>query len=659
MVVIGIDTGGTFTDFVYFDGESKKVFKVLSTPDNPAKAVLTGLSHIGGSEDRDIVHGSTVATNAILERKGARTAIITNKGFEDIIEIGRQNREKLYDLKYRKPSPIVPEELRFGVRCRTLCNGEVIEELDYDQVIEVIRRVKKAGAVSVAVSLLFSFLNPDHECIIGDVLEKEGIYSSLSHRILPEFREYERTSTTVLNAYVGPIMKNYITDFSNRLRPGDRLRIMQSNGGSISADIAISESIRTILSGPAGGVIGAYEVARAAGFTKIITFDMGGTSTDVSLVNGRVTLTTESKIGGFPVKVPMIDIHTVGAGGGSIAYIDRGGSLKVGPRSAGASPGPICYGQGGEEITVTDANLFLGHLIPRHFLGGEMNLEREKLQPFFDNMAGKLGMNPVELAQGILSVANATMERAIRVISVERGENPEEFVLFAFGGAGGLHAAFLAKSLSISRVMVPENPGTLSALGMLVADIVKDYSKTIMMKGSDSSIEELSIAFDDLEKKGTEELAGEGVREDCILFERFLDMRYLGQSHEIMVPFTHEYISSFHQYHEKLFGYKKKGNEVEIVNVRLRCRGKVTKPEFAKNEVEQKEVRREAFVGEEEVYFEDTHSLKTLILDRVMLDPGNEINGPAIIVEYTSTTVVPPGWMCEVDAYKNLVISQC
>lgn len=658
MIVIGVDTGGTFTDFVYFDGSERRIFKVLSTPENPAEAVLAGLNVVAEDKRKDIVHGSTVATNAILERKGAKTALITNRGFEDIIEIGRQNRERIYDLKYRKPASVIPSNLRFGIDCRILSDGKILKELDLREIRDVVDKLKRERVESVAVCFLFSFVNPSHELSVKEILTGEDFHSSLSHQILPEFREYERTSTTVLNAYVAPIMKRYITYFMENLGSGDRLRIMQSNGGSISADTAARESIRTILSGPAGGVIGAYEVAKAAGFEKIITFDMGGTSTDVSLVNKDVSLTTESKIGGFPVKVPMIDIHTVGAGGGSIAYVDRGGSLKVGPRSAGASPGPICYGRSGKEITVTDANLFLGRLIAEHFLGGKMKLHRDILNGYFAEMARQLSMDPVSLAQGILSVANSTMEKAIRVISVERGENPEEFALVAFGGAGGLHAPFLANNLSISTVLIPENPGTLSALGMLVADIVKDYSQTVMMRGADSTVREISLILKELEKKGMQDMIGEGIDAGNVVFEYYLDMRYLGQSHEIMVPYGKDYIERFHDYHKRFFGYRKEGHEVEIVNVRLRCKGRTGKFVFEPEEIKRKKIVRDAHIGKRDVFFDDETAIETSIIDRERLAYGNVVEGPAIIVEYTSTTIVPPGWVCEVDACKNLVISQ-
>ncbi|MEO2066054.1 MAG: hydantoinase/oxoprolinase family protein, partial [Desulfurobacteriaceae bacterium] len=434
-VIVGVDTGGTFTDFIYKKEGKWRVLKVLSTPENPAEAILKGLREIGG-ERRRITHGTTVATNALLERKGAKTAFITNKGFEEFLLIGRQDRPFLYSLKVKKPEPLVKRELSFGIDCRVNSRGEVTKEIDKKEVEKLSEVLKEKKVESVAVCFLFSFFNPAHEELVKEILESKGFLVSISSQILPEFREYERASTTAVNAYVMPKMKGYISFIEENLQREDTLRIMQSNGGVISSETAKEQPVRTVLSGPAGGVIGAWELGKLAGFERLITFDMGGTSTDVSLVNSRPQITTSFKISGVPIAVPVIDIHTVGAGGGSIAWIDRGGSLRVGPRSAGASPGPICYGKGGKEITITDANLYLGRLDEDFFLGGKMRLRKELLEEPFSKMASELGLTPVELADGILRVANATMERAVRVISVERGYDPKDFSLFTFGGAG-------------------------------------------------------------------------------------------------------------------------------------------------------------------------------------------------------------------------------
>jgi len=654
LIIIGADTGGTFTDFVYKDGERWGVYKVLSTPWNPAEAVLKGLRHIARGRKKQVVHGSTVATNAILERKGAKTALITNRGFEDVLEIGRQNRSRLYDLAYRKEPHLIPQGLRFGVKGRILNTGEELEPLDEKDVREAIRKVLDAGAESVAVCLLFSYANPSHERRIGELIGPEHVSASLSYDILSEFREFERFSTTAINAYVSPKMRKYIGYLIGQLDPGDILSIMQSNGGSISAETAMRESVRTILSGPAGGAVGAYEIGKAAGYEKLITFDMGGTSTDVSLIDKGLSLTVESSISGYPLKVPMLDIHTVGAGGGSIAYLDEGGSLRVGPQSAGADPGPICYGRG-ERITVTDANLYLGRLLPDFFLGGSMRLQAKRLEKYFLEMASEVGVDTVELAEGILDVANTAMEKAIRVISVERGYDPREFVLFSFGGAGGMHAAFLARLLNIPKVLVPENPGILSAIGMLMADVIKDYSCTIMKNQFTTTGEELSNLFESLEDRGSQDLASEGISMEKMVMERYLDMRYEGQSYEIIVPFEGDYIEGFHSLHEKTYGYRNEDKIVEVVNIRLRARGIPEKPRFIKHQTGPEAPEPKAIVGEQDVAFEGK-GYKTLVYSREKLVSGNMVKGPAIIAEYSSTIVIPPFASVRVDEFKNLVI---
>ena len=654
MVIIGVDTGGTFTDFVFKKEDQWGVYKLLSTPENPARAVLEGLDHVGEKGKKQIIHGSTVATNAILERKGAKTALITNKGFEDVIEIGRQNRSRLYDLGYRKEPQIVPPDLRFGIKGRVLSTGEEYQPLDMEEARKVIKRLVRSQAQSIAVCFIFSFANPSHEQKIKELLENTGIPVSLSHEILAEFREFERTSTTVLNAYVVPKMYNYIGHLMAEMAKGNSLSIMQSNGGSISAETAMQESVRTILSGPAGGVVGGLEIGKIAGHEHLITFDMGGTSTDVSLIDGSVSLTVESRISGYPIKVPMIDIHTVGAGGGSIAAVDAGGALKVGPESAGADPGPICYGKG-EQITVTDANLYLGRLIPEHFLGGTMKLQRTRLDSFFKQMAKEIGLSSLELAEGILSVANTAMEKAIRVISVEKGYDPREFVLFSFGGAGGMHGAFLARLLNIPKILVPQNPGILSAIGMIMADVIKDYSFTVMKNQLNCTVEQLSNLFENLEKRGLKDLSKEGVGKENVRLERYLDMRYEGQSYEIIVPFDGNYINDFHGLHEKTYGYRNEDKIVEIVNIRLRARGIPEKPRFQRAKKMIGQPPEKAFLGEREVVFDQKVS-KTQIIARDKLLSGNKIPGPAILVEYSSTIVIPPFAEADVDEYGNVVM---
>ena len=652
-MIICVDTGGTFTDFIYKDGNEWGVYKLLSTPSNPAEAVLAGIRHIVKEGKFRVIHGSTVATNAILEKKGARSALITNKGFEDIIEIGRQNRSELYNLSYKKNEPLISSKLRFGISGRINYEGTVLEEIDEQALFELIDKLQRARVESIAVSLLFSFKNPEHELKVKKIFEKLDIPISLSHEILSEFREYERTSTTVINAYVSPKMKKYITYIKDNI--GDnKLSIMQSNGGSISAETAMKESVRTILSGPAGGAVGAYELGKMAGFDRLITFDMGGTSTDVALIDQSLPLTLESSIAGFPVKVPMIDIHTVGAGGGSIAYIDAGGSLKVGPESAGADPGPICYGKG-EHITVTDANLFLGRLIPDNFLGGKMELHVARLNNYFNKMSQEIGLSPIELAEGILSVANTAMERAIRVISVERGFDPGEFVLFSFGGAGGMHAPFLAKLLNMPKVLIPKNPGILSAIGMMMADIIKDYSQTVMLKEK-MEFAEINKLFAPMEDRAIHDLLFEGINKNNIVLDKYLDMRYQGQSYEIIVPFNQNHEETFHKLHEKTYGYSSRDKLVEIVNIRLRARGLPDKPQFPKSKPTKKDIPSGAIIDKKPVIF-DSKKEQAIILDRDKLICGNLIKGPAIVVEYSSTIVIPPFATGEIDGYGNIIIS--
>ncbi len=663
-ILIGVDTGGTFTDFVYKKGNQWGVYKTLSTPHNPAEAILKSLEVIGDEKPRRIVHGTTVATNTLLERKGAKTAFITNKGFKDIIEIGRQNRERLYDLHYRRPKPLVPRHLRFELDCRVNSKGEIVKDLNPKEVEKLIETLEREKVEAVAVCFLFSFLNPEHERFVGNLLRErlKNVHVSVSSEILPEFREYERASTTVVNAYVAPKMAKYITTLKENLKPRDRLVIMQSNGGVISADTVVKEPVRTVLSGPAGGVVGAWKIGRLAGFEKLITFDMGGTSTDVSLIDGKPTLTTETKISGIPIKVPIIDIHTVGAGGGSIVWVDRGGALKVGPQSAGADPGPICYGRGGKHITVTDTNLFLGRLVPDHFLGGKMKLLTELVKKAFENLSRELKTDPYTLAEGILEIANTKMEGAIRVISVQRGYNPEEFALFSFGGAGGMHAVFLAKKLGIPKVFVPRNPGLLSAVGMLLADHIRDYSLTVMLPLEREGQKELYLhlreLFKTLENCALEDMAKEGYTRlgQDLFFEHTLDVRYRGQSYEVNIPLSETPAEDFEEKYRHLYGYVLENRPMEVVNIRLKAVGVGEKPPFEELPKTDGKLLGRAVIGEQKTYF-GGRQYTVKVIDRDRLLAGDRWDFPSIVVEYSSTTVVPPDCSVEVDRYGNLIIS--
>ncbi|MCP4269756.1 MAG: hydantoinase/oxoprolinase family protein [Candidatus Brocadiaceae bacterium] len=655
MIVLGVDIGGTFTDFVLFDGNELKVHKVVSTPHNPAEAVFDGIRSLGVSNKQMcIVHGSTVATNTLLERKGAKVALITTKGYEDVIEIGRQARDSLYDLSIQRESPLVMERFRWGVRERVAATGEVLLGTKKTDLKIIGAKLKKQNVSSVAVCFLFSYKNPANEEAVVKELKQLGVHVSASCRILPEYREYERFSTTVVNAYVSPVMSRYLTSLEDGIKAKD-IRIMQSNGGSISPGTAKEQAVNCILSGPAGGAIGASRISKHAGVDKIISFDMGGTSTDVSLSNGDLRLTSQTMINGIPIKIPVIDINTVGAGGGSIAYIDPGGALRVGPRSAGANPGPVCYGKG-KELTVTDANLFLGRICADHFLGGRMRLNTDMVDICMGLVAKKLKMNPTKVAEGIIEIANANMERAIKVVSVEKGFDICDYTLVSFGGAGGLHACDLADSLSMKRILVPKHAGVLSALGMTVADIVKDYSKSVLLKVGKSGYSKLSGLFKPLKSQGMKEVLSEGIRESSIKIENSVDMRYVGQSHELTLPFKKGYIADFHKLHNRTYGYSNLDFEIEVVNIRVRVVGKTKKPPLGMGQTITHE-DKQVFVKKTKYFYHDKW-LTADIIDRDKLRTRCQIKGPALIVEDTSTTFLPPEYICNVDDHENLNIEK-
>ncbi|MBN2385633.1 MAG: hydantoinase/oxoprolinase family protein [Anaerolineales bacterium] len=679
---IGIDIGGTFTDFVVYDPAdgSLRTFKLLSTPADPAQAVLEGLdriradgrSHLPGSRPLEIIHGSTVATNALLERKGAPTALVTTAGFGDVLQIGRQNRPALYDLFADPPEVLVPADLRFEVDERVDHEGNVLQALAPGQVDEIVQKLKTRNISSLAVCLLFSFLRPEHEQRIAERLRRAGLLVSLSSEILPEYREFERTSTTVVNAYVSPALDAYLGHFEADLGERDSLRIMQSNGGNISLDQARRYGVRCILSGPAGGVVGCDYVARQAALppaapqqgrqaeagkgaeeVRVITFDMGGTSTDVALIEGHPTITTEAVVGGCPIHIPLLDIHTIGAGGGSIARLDAGGALRVGPESAGADPGPACYGRGGEAATVTDANLVLGRLPAEHFLGGQMPLDASRAQAALARLGAELGLNAEQAALGVIQVANAHMERALRVISVERGHDPRRFRLLSFGGAGSLHAADLGRSLGIPAAIVPPLASTLSAFGMLAAEVIKDYTRTVMLPG-ETPIPDLADRLRTLEMCGRDDLLAEGVAEAGIRLERFLDMRYRGQSYELIVPFSQSVYADFHRLHAHQYGYAQENAPVEVVNLRLRAVGQAEPPPLPRPPLQGPDPSA-ARIDERRVLFLDgPHT--TPLYRAELLVPGNRIEGPAVVVRADTTVLLGPGDVASLDANSNLII---
>jgi N-methylhydantoinase A len=659
---IGIDTGGTFTDLVVFQGGTLRVHKVLSTPDDPSRAILQGLAVLGVRDQAAaIVHGSTVATNAVLERKGVQTGLITTAGFRDVLEIGRQARPHLYDLHAQKVPPLVPRERRVEVVERLNERGEVLVQLDKKSLEEALHTLLEAGVTSLAISLLFSFANPEHERVVAERARECGFAVSSSSVVLPEFREYERTSTTVLNAYVGPLMDHYLGQLEEQLSEEVTLRIMQSNGGSISSEVARREAARTLLSGPAAGVVGAAFMAEASGYKQAISIDIGGTSTDVALIKGEIAETTMGQVGGYPTRLPMIDIHTIGAGGGSIAWFDTGGALRVGPRSAGAVPGPAAYGRGGREATVTDAHVVLGRLLPATFLGGTMSLNVGAARAALEPIAEHLQSTIEEAAQGMLRIANANMEAAIRVISVERGSDPRQMTLVAFGGAGPLHACELATALRIPRVLVPTVPGVLSALGMLVAETRKDYVRTIMLP-ADEAQESVTQIIHELEQLGQADLLHEQIDATQISLERLLDLRYFGQSYELAVPLAEnveEAAKRFHILHEQRFGYNDPNKRVQVVNVRLKARGQVARPSLA--HLEKLEHTRMVPDGWQEVYFGNGAGVEkpnVPVYQRERLRSEATIVGPALITQYDTTSVVPPDWQVRVDMVGNLILER-
>ncbi|MGH9804305.1 MAG: hydantoinase/oxoprolinase family protein [Candidatus Acidiferrales bacterium] len=675
---LAIDTGGTFTDCVYLHAGRLEILKVFSTPANPARAIAQAVESVRErlrqpAAGVELLHGTTVGTNALLERRGGRIALVTTAGFEDVLAIGRQARPQLYDFFVTRPPALVPRAFRLGVRERIGPRGEVLFPLRAGELGRLRARLRRLRPQAVAVSLLFSFANPVHERRIARALRRLGVPVSVSHEILPEFREYERTATVSVNAYLVPLMSRYLAEVERVVvaRAGIQARgangkvsVMQSSGGAISARAASAQPVRTLLSGPAGGVVGAQAVAARAGVERVISFDMGGTSTDVALLASELATTNENSVASVPVAVPMLDIHTVGAGGGSIAWFDRGGALRVGPQSAGADPGPICYGRG-TEPTVTDAHLMLGRVAPEHFLGGpevssfRLDAERTRrtMQKFLRRAPGVRSLEA--LAAGIVAVANATMERAIRVISVERGHDPREFALVAFGGAGGLHACELAAALGIPRVLLPKFPGALSALGILGSDVLKDYSRTVLLGVEPGAMRallaRLEAEFRALERTARAELRREGFSAQHKRLLRQLDLRYHGQAYELTLPFSRDFVRDFHRAHRQRYGYADPARALEVVNLRLRAVGLTEKPRFVRHALAGATPPASARVKRAPVYFNGGR-LATDFYLRERLRPGNRFAGPAVIAEYSATTALPPGWRARVDAWENLIL---
>ncbi len=650
-LILGVDTGGTFTDFVLFDGHSIKVHKRLSTPHAPEEAILSGIADLGLDPDNlAMIHGSTVATNAALEGKGVRTAFITNHGLKDMLTIGRQARRELYNLQPQAIAPPVPEALCLETGGRLGANGELVEPLTDDDLQTLKTQLEALQPQAVAINLLFSFLDSQYEEAIEAIIPK-NMFVSRSSAILPEYKEYERGITTWLNAWVGPLVQRYLQRLQQNL-PNTSISVMQSSGGTIAAQQAGQLAVHMLLSGPAGGLAGAQFIGRCSGREKLLTFDMGGTSTDVALIDGQLQLTSEGHIGPYPVAVPMVDMHTIGAGGGSIAWLDEGGLLQVGPESAGASPGPACYGQGGTRPTVTDANLVLGRLRPDAFLGGRMTLDVQAAHRAIATIAKALELSIEETAEGIVRLANEHMAQALRVISIQRGSDPQGFTLMSFGGAGGLHVCALADALGMREAIVPVQGGVLSALGMLVARRSREQSRTLATGIDTISDRQLNQQFDALAREVRQALEDEGVAAHQITLQRSIDMRYRGQAYNLNLDWQNieKSAAQFQQLHEQRYGHRLQ-QTIELVNIRVRAFGpkaQITLPELKSGA---------GAAAEQQANLYGVNN-KVAVWQRDKLQPQQQINGPALITETVATTFIESDWHCMVDVYGNLLLNR-
>jgi N-methylhydantoinase A len=680
---VGVDSGGTFTDICLFDETDGRVeiWKVASTPDDPSRGIAGGveeaLRRAGANGTRPgatvayFGHGTTVATNALIEQRGVKTGLVTTAGFRDLLEIRRQKRPDLYDFFADKPPTLVPRDLRIEVAERLRHTGEIETPLDQAAVRDAARTLRAAGVGAVAVAFLYSFVRPEHEDAAKRILQEElpDAFICLSHEIAPEFREFERLSTAVVNACLGPVMKRYIDRLGGRLADLGMTaapHMTQSNGGVIGFAAAAAMPVRTVLSGPSTGVVGAQAVGKAAGFADLITFDMGGTSTDVALLkDGEARLASEATVHGYPLKAPMLDIHTVGAGGGSIAYVDAGGLLKVGPRSAGADPGPVCYGRGNAEPTVTDANIVLQTLNPTHLLGGRMAVRQDLARAAIDTLARKVGLSAMQTAQGIVSVVTANMARAIRVISVQRGHDPRDYTLVAFGGAGPLHAARLARELDIARVLVPRSPGILCAMGLLLTDLRADFAATRLLPLAPHVVGDIEAAFATLDARAAAWFAQEHIGADARRTVRTVDMRYAGQNYELAVPLPAGPITArtldllaqgFAEAHRRMYGFVAEDEPVQLVTFRVEATGRVAKARLEQAAMSGADAsgaireRRAVWIAEE------NGNVPCPVYARDRLRPGNRFAGPAIVEQMDATTLVLPGMTARIDGYLNLIL---
>lgn len=660
IIVVGADIGGTFTDLVAVESGKLRIYKLPSTPHDPALAFLRGLGEAGFRGAKRVVHGSTVAINAILERKGARTAFLATQGFSDLLHLGRQTRPSLYDLFVERPTPLVPRELCFGVAERVDSQGGVVVPLDEKEAEGLAVRLREMGVETAAVCLLFSFLRSEHEERLGRKLEEQGIRAYLSCRILPEYREYERASTVAMNAYVGPAVEGYLARLQKALGPR-RLEIMHSGGGTLSPEEVRRVPARTVMSGPAGGVVATWKVSRAAGYPRAISLDMGGTSTDVALIDGDVPLTSEMTVVGFPLRFPGVDVHSIGSGGGSIAWLDAGGALKVGPRSAGADPGPACYGKGWEP-TVTDAHLVLGRLPGSALLGGRMPLDAARSEKALGRLGERLGWGPREVAQGILMVVLSQMAGAVRTISVERGHDLSRFILVVFGGAGPMLGCELAELLGMERVLVPPCPGTFSALGMVLAERVWDQSRAFLRELDDEAVRAAAASFQEMRSLLPPEWEGAEMKASA-------DLRYRGQGYELTVPVElswgwENWRETFNEAHLKRFGYALEDEPVEVINLRLRFN---LPPTLEAEEISLPEEKLNLRKNTLPHAFERTRvnflrrgkrwvEAECPVYDRSAIRGGESHRGPAVILEEDATILIPPGWSFRKDRAGNLIV---
>jgi N-methylhydantoinase A len=652
MMRIGVDSGGTFTDFVFFDGKEITTLKLPSTPRNPALSILEGVA-AAVEQKPVVVHGTTVATNAFLQKKIARTALLCTGGFEHIIAIGRQNRVNLFSLQPQKPPLLVPLGLCFGMDERTLQDGTVVRPLNRGDIEALAARLKQKKVQAAAVVFLHAYKNPRNEKLAADVLRRSGFYVTTSHEILPEYREYERAVVTVLNAALKPVIADYIGNLKEGLKESS-LYIMQSNGGVLSPQRIMEEPIRTMISGPAGGVIAGQQVARLKGYDNLITLDMGGTSTDVSVIKGgRLTITRDGFIEHLPLRIPIIDIATVGAGGGSIAAVDRGGVLQVGPRSAGADPGPACYGKS-RSATVTDAFVVTGVILAELFLGGQMKIYPERSAAAVKRIAHRLGKSLHQTAEGIILVSVSCMERALRAVTLEKGEDPRFYTLLPFGGAGGMVAGLLADRLGIDRLLIPPYQGVFSALGMLEADFHKELSRSFLKMYAPETLADMAAIFSQMSGRAMAILQEDGFSQKDSVIQRLVEIRYRGQSYELAVPYRKGFINDFHKQHRQLYSYGLTDEECEIVNLRVLAVGRTRKLKIKKRKLQAGDP---PVYGRRRVYFNGGFRDFYLYL-RKELAPGQRLKTPALVIAGDATVVVDDSFGASVDEYANIIMER-